>query len=180
MGIRWTTGVTASATGTYAAHRLGVLLRDSAPDGKHTKPANLLLADDGMAKLTDFGLSKPTHAAGTGQEIGYVAHPPPEALASPSEITTIEGDIFAMGVTIYRLLEGNSLLDSMWANAVDIEQEILAGRFPPTQLVAATASRHISTTAFDVSYERQRTLIPAAASPRQPRCGMRWRPHARL
>jgi serine/threonine protein kinase len=112
--------------GLQHLHTEGMLHRD-------VKPANILIADDGTVKLTDFGLSKPMRTTGTGQAIGYVAHLPPEAIAGPQEITTIEGDIFAMGVTLYRLLEGDSLLDGMWANGVDVEQEILAGKFPPSR-----------------------------------------------
>lgn len=110
--------------GLHHLHTNDVLHRD-------IKPANILVADDGTAKLSDFGLSKPIHAVGTGPAIGYIAHLPPESLPTPGEITSIEGDIFAMGVTLYRLVEGDRVLNEMRSNGVDVRNEIAAGRFPP-------------------------------------------------
>lgn len=113
--------------GLHHLHTRGLLHRD-------VKPANLLLADDGTVKLSDFGLSRPILQRDEQRAIGYTAHLPPEALAGPGEIVSIEGDIFAMGVTLYRLLAGDALLDSMWADGIDVREQILAGKFPPADL----------------------------------------------
>ncbi|MCU1487389.1 MAG: serine/threonine protein kinase [Actinomycetia bacterium] len=108
--------------GLQHLHTLGMLHRDM-------KPANMLLADDGTVKLSDFGLSLPIQAGGVGDGIGYQAHVPPEAIGA-GEITTVQGDIFATGVTLYRLLEGDALLDQLWSSG-SVEDQILNGRFPP-------------------------------------------------
>jgi eukaryotic-like serine/threonine-protein kinase len=71
------------------------------------------------------------NAIGAGPAIGYIAHLPPEALIGPGEITDAAGDIFAMGVTLYRLLEGDAQLAEMRSKGVDISQQIIAGKFPP-------------------------------------------------
>src|SRR6266571_6217255 len=106
--------------GLQHLHNEGILHRD-------IKPANLLLSDDDVVKLSDFGLSKPVAAAGTGPAMGYIAHLPPEALVGPGEITDVTGDVFAMGVTLYRLLEGDALLADIRSKGVNVAQEIVDG-----------------------------------------------------
>ena len=110
--------------GLQHLHNEGILHRD-------IKPANLLLSDDDVVKLSDFGLSTPVHTAGTAPPMGYIAHLPPEALAGPGGITDVVGDVFAMGVTLYRLLEGDALLAGMRLGGVNVEQRIVEGKFPP-------------------------------------------------
>jgi eukaryotic-like serine/threonine-protein kinase len=110
--------------GLQHLHNEGILHRD-------IKPANLLLSDDDIVKLSDFGLSKPVHAACTGPAMGYIAHLPPEALSGPGEITDVPGDVFAMGVTLYRLLQGDDLLAEMRSKGTDLRQQIVDGKFPP-------------------------------------------------
>jgi eukaryotic-like serine/threonine-protein kinase len=112
--------------GLQHLHNQQILHRD-------IKPANILLSDSGTVKLSDFGLSKPLHAAGSGPPMGYIAHLPPEALKGPGEITNVTGDVFAMGVTLYRLLEGDDHLESLRANGIDIDEQIAAGKFPPNK-----------------------------------------------
>lgn len=107
-------------------HTEGILHRD-------IKPANLLLSDNDVVKLSDFGLSKPVDAVPAGPPIGYIAHLPPEALTGSGEIVDEAGDVFAMGVTLYRLLEGDALLTGMRSDGIDIRREIVAGKFPPNR-----------------------------------------------
>lgn len=110
--------------GLHHLHTTGRLHRD-------LKPANMLLADDGKVKLSDFGLCLPAVAVGTTLPIGYVAHLPPEAITGPGEITDVAGDIFAMGVTLRRLLDGDAHLNELKAQGVPtIKQAIVDGKFP--------------------------------------------------
>jgi eukaryotic-like serine/threonine-protein kinase len=110
--------------GLQHLHTKGILHRD-------IKPANLLLSDNYVVKLSDFGLSKPVNSVPADPPIGYIAHLPPEALTGPGEIVDEAGDIFAMGVTLYRLLEGDALLAGMRSKDIDICHEIVTGKFPP-------------------------------------------------
>lgn len=100
------------AAGLHAAHVAGVVHRD-------VKPSNILLTADGVAKLTDFGISlgagQPALTA-AGMVMGTAQYLPPELAlgrrASPS------GDIYALGVVGYEALVGERPFTG--ANQVEI------------------------------------------------------------
>lgn len=80
------------------SHIQGIIHRD-------IKPANILL-DKGVPKLADFGLST---ALGTVivPWKWYVTHAAPETFVNDS-IATVQTDIFAIGMTLYRMVTGIS------------------------------------------------------------------------
>ncbi|NMO04285.1 serine/threonine protein kinase [Gordonia sp. TBRC 11910] len=88
----------AACRGVEHIHAAGLLHRD-------IKPANLLLDDDHVVKVSDFGLACGTHE-GADAPFGYYAHLPPESRSSQT-ITNTVGDVYALGVTAYRLLNGD-------------------------------------------------------------------------
>ncbi|MFF5204593.1 protein kinase [Streptosporangium sp. NPDC000396] len=85
-----------------AAHRAGVLHRD-------VKPDNVLLAKDGRAVLTDFGIATlegDSSVTRTGALIGTPAFIAPErADGGPAEFAS---DLWSLGVTLYMAVEGRS------------------------------------------------------------------------
>ncbi|GIH96759.1 protein kinase [Planobispora siamensis] len=85
-----------------AAHRVGVLHRD-------VKPDNVLLATDGRAVLTDFGiavLEGDSSVTRTGALIGTPAFIAPErAMGGPAQFAS---DLWSLGVTLYMAVEGHS------------------------------------------------------------------------
>lgn len=82
------------------AHDRGVVHRD-------VKPANILLLDDGVVKVTDYGIAQyfgSSRLTGANQVVGTIEFMAPEqAQAGP---VTPRTDIYALGALLYALLTG--------------------------------------------------------------------------
>jgi eukaryotic-like serine/threonine-protein kinase len=107
------------ADGLSAAHRLGIFHRD-------LKPGNVMLTDGGVVKILDFGLARRISIAeaefdpakpGRAKDVSkrksrmtYTAHGGTIAYMAPEQFvtgqTSVQSDIFAVGVTLYELLSG--------------------------------------------------------------------------
>ena len=88
------------ADGLAAAHAAGVVHRD-------VKPGNVLIADDGLVKLTDFGVSRAVdevQLTRTGLIAGTPAFLSPEV--ARGQEPTAASDVFALGSTLYTAVEG--------------------------------------------------------------------------
>jgi len=83
--------------GLNALHARGMLHRD-------IKPGNILLTAENVAQLGDFGLVTDNLILGYGSQAGYADHVAIEVWNGSG--TSIKSDIWALGMTIYRLLHG--------------------------------------------------------------------------
>lgn len=90
------------ATGMAVAHQQGIIHRD-------LKPANILINDEGLLKIVDFGVA--AAAAGGGAELtrtGYVIGSP--KYMAPEQIlgkkVDERADIYSLGVMLYQMLTG--------------------------------------------------------------------------
>ncbi|MEY2934910.1 MAG: hypothetical protein RL033_5659 [Pseudomonadota bacterium] len=81
------------------AHHLRVLHRD-------VKPENVLLAEDGTPRLSDFGLARLADQQWTapGELLGTIAYMSPEALWGRS--TDERADVWSLGVMLFEMLSG--------------------------------------------------------------------------
>jgi tRNA A-37 threonylcarbamoyl transferase component Bud32 len=100
--VPWTEALViglATTKAIAAAHESGIVHHD-------IKPGNVLLGKDGSIKVTDFGISRPIAAAGQRSDVvfGSPSYLSPEACKGKR--MGPEGDIFALGVTLYEILIG--------------------------------------------------------------------------
>lgn len=104
------------------AHTKNILHRD-------IKPANILVGPAGEGKLSDFGLALAANVDPSKlgiKEYKYVLHMAPEV--SSGGKYSVFADIYACGVTMYRLINGDSFFSVPPAD--DVADLIAAGRFP--------------------------------------------------
>jgi eukaryotic-like serine/threonine-protein kinase len=100
--------------GLRAAFKKGLIHRD-------VKPANILFNDDGMAKISDFGLAgivEPHAQSSSGIIWGTPYYVAPERLNNQPE--DFRSDIYSLGATLFHAVAGRPPFDGETMSAADL------------------------------------------------------------
>jgi hypothetical protein len=109
-----------------AAHALGIVHRD-------VKPGNILIAEDGTALISDFGISRAlgdVTLTTSGMVHGTPAFLAPEV--ARGEASDFASDVFSLGATLYAALEGTPPFGRD-ENSIALLHRVAAGHIEPPQ-----------------------------------------------
>jgi hypothetical protein len=115
------------------AHAVGIVHRD-------IKPGNVLLAPNGLVKITDFGISRATDdvtVTKTGMIAGTPAYLAPEVAIGGDPGP--EADVFSLGSTLYAACEGQPPF-GLSENTLSLLHAVAAGQINPPRQSGPLAS----------------------------------------
>lgn len=167
-----------------AAHHAGLVHRD-------VKPENILISDDGVVKVADFGLARAVEADAestrTGLMMGTVAYCAPEQLTRG--YADQRSDVYAAGVLLFELLTGKPPFQG--DSAMNVAYQHVHSRVPAPssrvkgipseidELVVAAADREpegrpadageFLAAVADVRAKLSLPVVPVPTRPRPPR-----------
>ncbi|QBF33995.1 serine/threonine-protein kinase [Thalassococcus sp. S3] len=107
--------------GLDAAHKLGIVHRD-------VKPANILINDEDLVKVTDFGIASLAQSDQAGMPVlaGTPSYMSPEQ--SRGDPVDARADLFSAGVIFYQMLTGRRLFGS--GSATEIMRRVAHNEHP--------------------------------------------------
>ena len=122
------------ARAVQAAHDRGVVHRD-------LKPGNILLTEQGLLKVTDFGLAKQVDTDSghtqTGSVLGTPSYMAPEQAAGATSQIGPASDVYALGVILFEMLVGRPPFQAPTPYET-MRQVLNQDPLPPSRLQAET------------------------------------------
>jgi serine/threonine protein kinase len=148
------------ASALAAAHAAQIVHRD-------VKPGNILIADDGTAKITDFGVSRAVGdvtVTQTGMMAGTPAYLAPEV--ARGQLPTPASDVFSLGATLYAALEGQGPFGDS-DNPLALLHAVANGQVRPPQHAGALTAVLMKLLATDPAArpDMHRASLELAAAP---------------
>jgi serine/threonine protein kinase len=148
------------ASALAAAHAAQIVHRD-------VKPGNILIADDGTAKITDFGVSRAVGdvtVTQTGMMAGTPAYLAPEV--ARGQLPTPASDVFSLGATLYAALEGQGPFGDS-DNPLALLHAVANGQVWPPQHAGALSAVLMKLLATDPAArpDMHRASLELAAAP---------------
>lgn len=126
--------------GLAHAHDAYIIHRD-------IKPQNIMIQDDGLVKITDFGIAmalNATQLTQTNSVMGSVHYLPPEQANGKS--STIKSDIYSLGILMYELITGS--VPFKGDNAVEIALKHLKEKIPSIRRQNPTIPQSVENIVF--------------------------------
>ncbi len=122
--------------GMSAAHDSYIIHRD-------IKPQNIMILENGLIKITDFGIAmalNATQLTQTNSVMGSVHYLPPEQACGKG--ATIQSDVYSMGILMYELLSGS--VPFKGENAVEIALKHIKESIPNVKEANATIPESVA------------------------------------
>ena len=117
LSWKWSVNIAIQiASALETAHRNNIIHRD-------IKPHNIIITEDGMAKVTDFGIAKAVSNStitAFGTTIGSVHYFSPEH--ARGGYTDAKSDIYSLGIVMYEMLTGKVPFDADTPVSVALKQ----------------------------------------------------------